>query len=193
LHVRDRKVFSRPPLVVSNAAELLDPMPLPRDIVQALFGGPEGYETIAAPAAVELSLLNSRFREGEAELPEIRAGPKSVSARSQKQLSRILLDFDTYQWGVTKLCVVDYGVKARFRRAKSEVEVLFCFECDILEIKLNGRSTAENFDFNHNALVKIMRQVFPRDKKIRHLDENRDEKKNREHFVRSWIDQARGD
>jgi hypothetical protein len=92
-----------------------------------------------------------------------------------------------------KLCSVDYGVRARFIRGRSIVQVLFCFECDILEVTVDGKARIENFDFNHNALVRVMRPVFAGDQKIRRLKENPDEKQGREKFVRSLREQAAED
>ena len=190
LHVRDHKLCGRPPLVVSNQAKLLEPWPTPRDYVEGLFGGPEGYRAVTAPETVDLYVLNSRFREDELSLPEVRLGPVRMNGSSRQQLADILVDFDTYQWGVMKLCSVDYGVKARFIRGRSIVQVLFCFECDILEVTVDGKARNENFDFNHNALVRIIRQVFPADRRIRRLEENPDEEQGRENFIRSLREQA---
>lgn len=190
LDLRDRQFLGRPPLVVSNKAELLGPLPRPREFVERLFGGPEGYRTIAEPHKVELCVLNSRFQETEMGLPAVRAGPVVLTQTKQQKLSRILLDFDTYQWGVVKLCSPDYGVKAHFTRAQSTIDVLFCFECDILEVSVAGNTHSENFDFNHNALAKLVRQVFPRDQKIQRLEINPDEQEAYKRFIQSWEEQV---
>lgn len=99
LHVRDRKLCGRPPLIVSNQSKLLEPWPTPQDFVEGLFGGLEGYRTVTTPEAVELYVLNSRFREDESSLPEVRRGPVQMSRVARKHLSNILINFDTYQMG----------------------------------------------------------------------------------------------
>jgi len=134
---------------------------------------------------VEAFVLSSRFGEEESKLPGIRQGPIRAVRDKARRLSDVLLDFDTYQWTVTKLCSPDYGVKVRFLRGTSLVEVLFCFECDILAVTANGATREENFDFNHNALVKVVQEIFPRDEKIARLERNEDEQVERQEFLRT--------
>ena len=104
---------------------------------------------------------------------------KSAVSRPPSEVRRNLA---TYQWGAKKLCSPTYGVKARFTCGQTTVEVLFCFECDILAVHASDRMREENFDFNRNALLKIARQTFPRDDEIRALKPNENEEQDRKRF-----------
>ena len=184
--IGDPGLLTRPRLMLTNQAELVGALPPPRYFVEQLFGGRTAYDTVASPQRVEMYLLNDRL--SEATLPEIREGPVNVRSGLVHSLSKILLDFETYQWGVKKACSPNHGVKARFARGDSAVEVRFCFECDILEIVTNEKSREENFDFNRNALVDIAKSVFPRDSTVRSLEKNKEERQDKERFYKGVIE-----
>ena len=80
-----------------------------------------------------------------------------------------------------KLCSPNYGLRLRFERGKDSVEILFCYECDILQVTHNGRIKEENFDFAHNKLVKAVQAVFPKDDAIRKLELNDEEQQRKEY------------
>ncbi|HXI51724.1 MAG TPA: hypothetical protein VNH84_09470 [Candidatus Saccharimonadales bacterium] len=183
LDINDTTLLRRPRLMVTNKAALLGPLPPPRHFVEQLFGGREAYETVASPEQVEAFLLNSRIREEESKLPEIRQGPTRVDLDKARRLSDALLDFDTYQWSAVKLCSPDYGIKVRFVRGPSVVEALLCFECGIVAVTAKGAIRHENFDFNHNALVKVVQEIFPRDEEITRLELNEGEQAKRQEFL----------
>jgi hypothetical protein len=184
LDVQEDAGWKRPRLVVTNKAELLGPLPSPRHFIEELFGGRETTRIVEAPEQVTGFVLNSRFDNEESTLPEIRRGPVSISKIAARQLTKILLDFDTYYWGAMKLCDPDYGAKVRFSRGGKIVEVLFCFECDILEVTANGATRHADFNFNHNALAKIFKRIFPRDGKIQTLQINEHEREERDDLLR---------
>ena len=122
------------------------------DDFEELFGGGVAYDTVMSPERVEVFLLTSDF--GETHAGEARAGPVKPDRKSATALSKALLDFDGYHWGVAKLCSPDYGIKARFIRGKAVVQVRFCFDCDILEITFDGKTRTENFDFSHGERLQ---------------------------------------
>ena len=158
----------RPPLVVTNAAELLGPPPPPRHFVEQLFGGKTAYETVSTPERVEMVLLN-QFSDEPKERLSPRSKPIVVKKAAAQRLSSLLLDFDSYVWTVQKACSPDFGVKLVFTREGRRVDVLFCFECDILEVTFNGMTRAENFDAAHDDLAGIVKGVFRRDARIQKL------------------------
>ena len=178
LRIREGRLLRRPPLVATNEDKLLGPLPPPRQFIAQLFGGDLASSTVSEPQRVEVSLLKGGF--GEAGALEIRTGPISPERKTAQALSKALLDFNTYKWTVNKMCSPEYGMKARFIRGGAVVEVLFCFECDILEITFAGKSRTENFDFGHHEFVAIAKKLFPKDSKIRELKRNNPQQERQE-------------
>ena len=177
LHIRDTNFFMQPPLILTNAAELLGPLPPPQHFVEELLGGKEAYETVANPDKVEAWLLNTYEDQHDNGLPAERAGPKKLATgifgtKVDKTFSSILLNFDSYAWGAMKLCSPDFGLHLRYTRGKDIVEFQLCYDCDILEVSHNGHIQQENFDFAHNTLVNAVQAAFPWDEKIRKLELN---------------------
>jgi hypothetical protein len=179
LDLRETNLLRRPSVDLTNTAQLLGALPPPRHFVEELFGGRAAYDVVARAERVDASLLNSFFTQEEAKKPEVRQGPVIVSRKLSQSLAKALLDFETYQWTARKLCSPNYGVKLRFTRGCDTVDVRLCFECDILEITFNGKTRAENFDFNHNELAAIAKKIFPKDAIIQALAKE-DEKKARQ-------------
>jgi hypothetical protein len=167
--------FDSPPFVVTNAAELLGPLPPPRHFVEELLGGKEAYETVVNPDKVEAWLLNSSEDQRDNGLPPERVGPKKLRSGFfgtgvDKAFSDILLDFDSYAWTEMKLCSPDFGLRLRYTHGKDVVEFQLCYDCDILEVSHNGHVQQENFDFVHDKLVKAVQGAFPFDEKISKLE-----------------------
>jgi hypothetical protein len=51
------------------------------------------------------------------------------------------------------------------------VDVVFCFQCDILSVYQNGVAVAsEDFDPIRPALVPLMKKLFPKDGEIQSLN-----------------------
>ncbi len=193
LSIRDASLFKRPPIAVTNIAELLGPLPPARHFVEELFGGSNAYAAVKSPDHVEAWLLNTFSEQREQGKKPERAGPMTLKPSVAKTFSGVLLDFDTYQWGVMKACAPQYGLRLRFVRAADSVEILFCYECDILQVTHNGRTKEENFDFAHNKLVKAVQNAFPKDEIVRKLELN-DEKQSRKQFegmLKSYENQNR--
>jgi hypothetical protein len=175
LHIRDTNFFTQPPLILTNAAELLGPLPPPQHFVEELLGGKDAYETVAHPEKVEAWLLNTYEDQHDNGLPSERAGPKKLGSGFfgtgvDKTFSDILLDFNSYGWGEMKMCIPDYGLRLRYTRGKDVVEFQLCYNCDILEVSHNGHIQQENFDFAHDKLVKAVQGAFPFDEKIGRLE-----------------------
>ena len=178
LHIRDFSVFKGVPFQLTNAADLLGPLPPPRHFVEELLGGSDAYQTVATPDRVEAWLLNSYSEQREHANKKIRSGELDLKPAVRKMFVNTLLDFDSYEWGAGKLCSPDYGLRLRFLRGRDVVEILFCYDCDILQITHAGRIKEENFDFAHNKLVEAIQRAFPKDEIVRALKTN-DEKQSR--------------
>ena len=166
LSIRDSSLLKRPALQLTNAAELLGPLPPPRHFVEGIFGGKNAYEAIANPDHAEVWLLSSNSSgEDHPGQKKERAGPVTLKAEWIRGFSAPLLDFNSYVWGMMKGCIPDYGARLRFTRGNDVVEVLLCYECDMLQVTFNGvvqngQLQGENFDHAHNALVKALQAVF---------------------------------
>ena len=161
--------FNAPALEVTNAAKLLGALPPPEHFIKDLFGGGAAYETVKSPDYVEAWLLNSYTDQHDRGMPAERAGPKKLGGHAAKLFSDALLDFNSYAWTEMKLCSPDFGVRLRFTRGLDQIEFLFCYDCDILEVTHNGRTQQENFDFAQNEFVKAAQAAFPWDEVIRNL------------------------
>jgi hypothetical protein len=178
--------FKSPPLQVTNAAELLGPLPPPRHFIEELVGDKVAYETVAAPDKVEAWLLNTYEDQQDGGMPLERAGPKRLvggffGAEPDRTFSSILLDFNSYAWEEVKLCSPDYGLRLRYTRGKDVVEFKLCYECDIVEVSHNDLVQQENFDFAHNKLVKAVQNAFPWDSVMRKLELNDEEDAHKEY------------
>ncbi len=162
--------FTKPPLEVTNADELIGPLPSQESYVKELFGGDEAYQTVKSPDYVEAWLLYPDPDENVDGKPTIRAGPKKLVFERAEAFSNVLLDFNTYEWKVQKMCSPDFGLGLRFVRGHDKVEFLFCYDCDILEVTHNGHTEQENFDFAHNQLVWAAQDAFPWDSALGKLE-----------------------
>jgi len=70
---------------------------------------------------------------------------------------------DIYEWDSAKGCLIMPGMAVRLTRGGMQLEVVFCFECDILVTYLNGREMgSEDFDRAHRALAAVAKQLFPK-------------------------------
>lgn len=174
LRIQDASLFGRRPLTVTNAVELLGPLPPPRHFVEQLVGGKDAYETIANPERADAWLLKTYEQSGSSTNKAPRTGATRMNVKTAKQFTEALLDFDTYAWTVQKMCLPDFGARLRFTRGNNSVEFLLCYECDILVVTHNGRTHAENFDYGHNKLVRALQAVFPKDNIVKKLDFNAD-------------------
>lgn len=103
------------------------------------------------------------------------AGPIEVDAEQAKALTGVLLDSNTYLWDIAKRCSPRPGVLVRFTGEDGYLDVLFCFECDILEVFDGGKRVGlEDFDNARPRLVALMKKLFPDDKVVQGLAEKAD-------------------
>ena len=167
LSIRDLSFFKNAPLQVTNAAELLGPLPSKREFMEKFFWDKTTYEIVAAPEKVEIGLLKQPSYENPAH--KLRKGPAQLKAADAKLFSTVFTNFGSYQWGVMKMCLPDFGVKLKFSRNNSSVVILLCFDCDILDVTFNGKTKSENFDPTHGRLVNLVQKIFPNDSELKKL------------------------
>ena len=172
LGVHDESLFTSAPMQLTNAAELLGPLPSKQHFVQEMLGGRNAYKTVALPDKVEAWLLNGREADGNSDPLANRTGAVKLKTADAKQFSDALLNFDSYGWETAKLCIPDFGVRLRFTRGDDTVEFLLCYECKILEVLHNGKTQTKemNFDNAQTILIKAIQSVFPNDDAIKKIE-----------------------
>ncbi len=98
------------------------------------------------------------------------AGPINVPDEEVSKLRAVLLDESTYGWDYAKGCIPDYGVRIQFQHKTDNVDILLCFECDILLVYHNGKVVGgEDFDDGRAQFVAIVKTLFPDDQAIQSL------------------------
>ncbi|HEY4415824.1 MAG TPA: hypothetical protein VGO57_09045 [Verrucomicrobiae bacterium] len=171
LDVRDGALFTSPALVLTNAAELLGPLPPPKHFVENLVGGKMAYEIVTHPDTVEAWLLTPDFDEQGNSIPKVRrTSVIKLSPAAVKTFSDVLADFNSYGWGYLKRCSPDYGVHLRFTGKGNTVDFDLCYQCKILEVKYNGETQQANFDPSYSAMAKAIQSVFPTDEALKKLN-----------------------
>ena len=86
-------------------------------------------------------------------------GPIPVDSQISAELSTVLLSHSTYLWNLAKGCIPDYGVRIRFEKDDASVDVLLCFQCDILTVYSNGKPVgSEDFDDGRTILSSLTKK-----------------------------------
>lgn len=95
--------------------------------------------------------------------------PIVVSTNLAAQLSRLLLDKNTYPepTGMSKQCLPDPPVVVTFSKGDKSVDVFLCFGCKILIV--NKMQNQSDFDPGAEAILKVIKKIFPKDRKIRSI------------------------
>lgn len=144
-----------------------------REDIPKLFGGSDGVQLVRQATSVRAYRVvgTSEFHKS-LDKYEMQGEPAEVSASQAKALQDLLLDHDSYKWNVAKSCLPIYGVRAQFLKGDQAVDVLFCFECNVLAVFRNGRFVAgEDFDPIRGPLLEIVKPLFPDDEAIQELEE----------------------
>jgi hypothetical protein len=152
----------------------------PQNTSESVFGSRRSLEIVQRPERVEASRLKADFEEpletkkDLANYPTIGMAidvPTDIASRVGAKLSAR----ESYLWNAAKACIPQYGVRMSFFRGNERVDVLFCFECDILVVFHNGRLTGGgSFDYAHNALLDDVKRLFPDDAAIQALKASHD-------------------
>ena len=141
------------------------------------------FSTLEHPTRVEAFLLKQDESPGppafdrkkSGEYP-IRTGPLVLSATLAKNISVILCNPNTYPAPTdsAKSCYPQFGVRLKFEGDAGPLDVLLCLECDMLALAPAGNVTgSKDFDPGRPQIVKFLKSVFPEDKIIQALRENR--------------------
>lgn len=101
---------------------------------------------------------------------EMAAGPIQVSNALASRLRAILFDPLTYDWDDVSGCLPNYGMRIQFQRGQDVVDLLFCLECDIVDVFHNGECVGGGlFSKGAARLVAIAKVLFPDDEAIQEL------------------------
>ena len=100
-----------------------------------------------------------------------RAGePVRIPGTDRETLRDLLLDEGSYELEIAKGCEPVFGVGVSFVVGEQAVDVLFCFQCDILAVYQDGRVVGdEDFDPARTRLVALVKKFFPNDDVIQQL------------------------
>ncbi len=144
--------------------------------VASLYGGAGGFDLLHHHDRAEVFRITDRARlkpgtpvKGELHRWAILEGPDPLAADAARRLADVLSE-DIYEWDSAKGCKIMPGLAARFVRGDRRLEVVFCFECDILAVYLDGQAVgSEDFDRAHRRLAALAREWFPLDAEIQKL------------------------
>jgi hypothetical protein len=135
-----------------------------------LLGGTKGFAVLLKPERVDAFRLDHMIGEE----PVVKGGPAAVGKDTVKDLTTVLSAPESFLWNIGKGCIPVWGVRFSFFRGDDRLEVLLCFNCDILGVRLNdGELQDQNFDRVRPQLVRLVKAVFPDDPVIQKLAEAR--------------------
>lgn len=139
--------------------------------IGSVFGNSQAINTLKNATSVTAYRLPSpSYYSEKLAAYEIASGPVSVPTELKGELTSILLAKSSYLWGEAKGCNPDYGVRFQFQHNGDEVDVLLCFQCDILSVYHNGQSVGGgNFDPSSPELATIVKAIFPDDPAIQSI------------------------
>ncbi len=144
-------------------------------VVVELYGGAASFAIMNTPDSVVAYRLTPFLPESDpmtlGDFP-IAKGPAAVHDEVAGRLAEALSDPRSYGWNFSKLCIPEYGVRLTFEADGGAVDVLLCFECNILAIFSDGTEIGgEDFDEMRPVLVQAVKQIFPDDVELQALAE----------------------
>ncbi len=150
------------------------PRPTISDVVE-LYGGAASFAILNKPDSVVAYRLTPFLLESDpmtlSDFP-ISEGPIAVHEEIAGRLAEALSNPRSYWWDLAKLCIPRYGVRLTFEAEGGVVDVLLCFECNILAILVDGIEIGgEDFDHMRLVLVQAVKQIFPHDVELQALVE----------------------
>jgi hypothetical protein len=139
------------------------------------FFKPKMIEILTGVERVETFRIKGKLGGG---FDELAKGPVWKDEKA-KAVAAIFLDEKSYEWEQKKLCDPQPGVMFKLFKGDERIEVLLCFECDIVQfIALDAKgqkiaSAINDFDPARPKLVKLTKEALPDDKVIQGLKESR--------------------
>lgn len=145
-----------------------------RDI-NVVFGNPQNLATLRKASeakAYRISAKDKEDRWGKATVDDYLtvSGPVAIPDAERVQLQEVLSDVNSFGWDYAKGCLPTPGVRLQFSDGEITIDVLLCFECDILGTFENGSLVGgEDFDEARPKILEIVKRLFPDDKIIQSL------------------------
>ena len=133
-----------------------------------LYGGAEGLDTVESPDHVEAFRLRppspgkgtTHFNDWPVVGQPVRV-PSSIASRFSHGLTR---ESTFPRWEEPKVCDPRPGFMLRFTSGGRHVDVVFCFECQILFTYRASESLwYANFDGSTKAIAGLFLQIYPND------------------------------
>lgn len=149
--------------------------------IQELFGGPDNLKIVQSPDKVQIwktaGFLN--IHDGLEPQPDMKSfykkggEPLIIPKPLAKSLSETLSKSSSYHFApnTAKSCAPMPGFVLGFMRGKREVDVLLCFECDILMVQVEENYKSADFDPSHNELLRLVKTLYSGDDKVQALRE----------------------
>ena len=139
--------------------------------LKPVFGSQQVIDAIqSSTTAQAYRLAEESFYEQELSNYDRVGDSIEVAAADRVRLQKVLLDENSYELNSAKGCEPVFGVGLSFLTDKRTVDVLFCFQCDILVVYDNGKEVGgEDFDPVRPQLVAVMKNIFPGDEVIQQL------------------------
>ena len=143
--------------------------------VVALYGGTDSFAVLQKADTVVAYRLSPIPVESHPETLSdftFSKGPVSINEELAEKLAAALSDPYSYGWDFVKACIPTYGVRLSFEADGGTLDILLCFECDILAIFDDGTAIGgEDFDYMRPVLVQAVQNIFPDDVELRALAE----------------------
>lgn len=141
----------------------------PSGRMKEVFGDCAGI--VRSPSRVEVFRIRTRELGSLSLADYTLSSPVALRSETSARLTAILLDERNYVWGVKLGCWPNYGVLARFHSGSAAVDVLFCFECSLLDSLTGDRHLGEGyFRPASRLLLAVVREAFPEDEDLRRLE-----------------------
>lgn len=161
----------QPPAAVLQAA-VAEPeeLRLTAEQIATLYGTPDAARTVFEPERVEAYRLVAGEPKDKVADFAIASGPELLARSLAGEFSAALTDPDTFWWDTAKGCEPRYGVRLKFTRGESVVDVLLCLECRSLAVYVaDDRPRYKDFDGAAPRLIGLAKQLFPQDAAIQGL------------------------
>jgi len=149
------------------------------------FNGTTNLQLIASPSTVTAWRTDAWFKgDGNfspEELYQRGEPPVVVSTNLAAELSKLLLNKRTYDFhpGTAKSSIAEPCVVVTFSNSTRGLDVFFSFADNSLLVKLDQLSplghqfTGADFDPSRGKLVRLVKKIFPEDKRMQALSETR--------------------
>ena len=141
--------------------------------LEELWGGAAGLAALRSDGPVSVTLLDPAAAPGRVtalgEL-DVREPARALSAAESRAVRDALGTQQAYLWETAKACLPRWGARLGIRGVSTELDVLLCFECDILSVFRDGERVAgEDFDPVRSDLVRAVKSAFPSDPVVSRL------------------------